>query len=62
MNYWFMLYRHKDGFFKRKGLYEKIQAKAMEKDIERSKDISEVWLHGEKAIGEIARPKEKQKI
>ena len=59
MNYWFMLYRHKDGFFQRKGLYETIQAKAMEKDIERRKDISEVWLFGGKAIGELIRPKEK---
>jgi hypothetical protein len=36
---------------------KKIQTKELEKDIERSKDISEVWLHGGKAIGEIVRPK-----
>jgi hypothetical protein len=41
---------------------KKIQTKELEKDIERSKDISEVWLHGGKAIGEIVRPKKKQKI
>jgi hypothetical protein len=41
---------------------KKIQTKEMEKDIERSKDISEVWLHGGKAIGEIFRSKKKQKI
>jgi hypothetical protein len=41
---------------------KKIQTKELEKDIERSKDISEVWLHGGKAIGEIVRPKKKQNI
>jgi len=40
---------------------KKIQTKAMEKDIERSKDISEAWLHGGKAIGELVRPKKKKK-
>ena len=41
---------------------KKIQTKVMEKDSERSKDISEAWLHGGKAIGEIVRPKKIQKI
>lgn len=41
---------------------KKIQTKEIEKDIERSKDISEVWLYGGKAIGEIVRLKKKQKI
>lgn len=34
---------------------KKIQTKEMEKDIERSKDISEAWLHSGKVIGEIVR-------
>jgi hypothetical protein len=38
---------------------KKIQTKEMEKDIERSKDISEVWLYGGKAIGEIVRSNKK---
>jgi hypothetical protein len=38
---------------------KKIQTKAMEKDIERSKDIAKAWLQGGKAIGEIVRPKKK---
>jgi hypothetical protein len=37
----------------------KIQTLEMEKDIERTKDISEAWLEGGKAIGEIIRPKKK---
>ena len=40
---------------------KKIQTKEMEKDIERSKDISEVWLYGGKAIGEIIHPNKKKK-
>jgi hypothetical protein len=43
-------------------MYEKDSNQEMEKDIERSKDISEAWLHGGKAIGEIVRPQKKQKI
>ena len=39
----------------------KIQSKEMEQDIERSKDISEAWLHGGKAIGEIVKPKKSKK-
>ena len=39
----------------------KIQTPQMEKDIERTKDISEAWLQGGKAIGEIVRPKKKRK-
>jgi len=37
----------------------KIQSPEMVKDIERCKDISEAWLQGGKAIGEIVRPKKK---
>ena len=38
----------------------KIQTPQMEKDIERTKDISEAWLQGGKAVGEIVRPKKKK--
>jgi hypothetical protein len=38
----------------------KIQTPEMEKDIERTKDISEAWLQGGKAIGEIVRPMKKK--
>jgi len=33
----------------------------MEKAIERSKDISEAYLQGGKAVGEIVKPKNKKK-
>ena len=39
----------------------KIQSKQMEKDIERTKDVSEAWLQGGKAIGESLRPKKYKK-
>jgi hypothetical protein len=39
----------------------KIQTSEMEKDIERTKDISDAWLQGGKAIGEIVRPKKKKR-
>jgi hypothetical protein len=39
----------------------KIQTPEMEKDIERTKDISDAWLQGGKAIGEIVRPKTKKR-
>jgi spermidine/putrescine-binding protein len=35
----------------------KIQTPEMKKDIERSRDISEAWLQGGKAVGEILKPK-----
>ena len=40
---------------------EKIQTREMEKAIERSKDISEAYLQGGKAIGEILRDKSSDK-
>jgi hypothetical protein len=40
---------------------EKIQSKQMIKAIERSKDITEAWLYGGKAIGNILKPKKKKK-
>jgi len=46
---------------KRKRNPNKIQSKEMEKDIERSKYISEAWLQGGKAIGESMRPRKKEK-
>ena len=36
---------------------DKIQSKQMEKAIDRSKDISEAYLQGGKAVGEIIKPK-----
>jgi len=39
----------------------KIQSKQMERDIERHRDISEAWLHGGKAIGDILKPKKHKK-
>jgi hypothetical protein len=39
----------------------KIQSKEMEKDMERTKDVSEAWLQGGKAIGEIVKPKKHKK-
>lgn len=38
---------------------DKIQSREMEKAIEQSKDISEAWLYGGKAIGQILRKKKK---
>jgi hypothetical protein len=40
---------------------DKIQSKEMERAIERSRYISEAWLQGGKAIGEIIKPKKKNK-
>ena len=39
---------------------EKIQSKEMKRAIERSKDISEAWLYGGKAIGETLKSKKKK--
>lgn len=38
----------------------KVQSKEMEKAIDQSKDISEAYLQGGKAIGEIVKPKKKK--
>jgi len=38
----------------------KVQSKEMEKAIAQSKDISEAYLQGGKAIGEIVKPKKKK--
>ncbi len=48
-------------YFDELGKKDKIQTKQMEKAIERSKDISEVYLHGGKAIGKAIKPKKKKK-
>lgn len=40
---------------------DKIQSKQMEKDIERSKDVSEAYLQGGKAVGEVIKKKNKRK-
>ncbi len=39
---------------------DKIQTKEMEKAIELSKDISEAYLQGGKAVGVIVKPKKKK--
>ena len=38
----------------------KVQSKEMEKAIRRSKDISEAYLQGGKAVGEIVKSKKKK--
>ena len=40
---------------------DKIQSKQMEKAIERSKDVTEAYLQGGKAVGEMLKPKNKKK-
>ncbi|RLF27965.1 MAG: hypothetical protein DRN01_01110 [Thermoplasmata archaeon] len=49
-------------FFKsrKKKQNDKIQSKEMEGAIERSKDVTEAWLQGGKAIGEITKTKRKK--
>ena len=44
-------------FFKsrKKKQNDKMQSKEMERAIERSKDVTEAWLQGGKAIGEITK-------
>jgi len=44
-------------YFDELGKKDKIQSKQMEKSIERSKDISEAYLQGGKAVGEITKKK-----
>ena len=39
---------------------DKIQSREMEKAIKRSGDVTEAWLHGGKAIGEIFKSKKKK--
>ena len=41
---------------------DKIQSKQMGKSIEPSKDISEAYVQGGKAVGEIIKPKKKKRI
>ena len=40
---------------------DKIQTKEMKKDIERTEYITEAWLQGGKAIGEILKTKNRKK-
>ena len=42
-------------------ILKKIQTKKIEKDIQRSKDITAAWLQGGKTIGEITKSKTKKK-
>jgi hypothetical protein len=56
-----MCIRYVRNYFRKLDEMEKIQTKGMEKAIDRSKDISEAYLQGGKAIGEIIRKKPKKK-
>ena len=52
-----MCFKHIRKYFDELGKKDKIQSKQMEKSIERSKDISEAYLQGGKAVGEITKKK-----
>jgi len=47
-------------YFDEIGKRDKLQTREMEKAIENSKDITEAYLQGGKAVGEIAKPKKKK--
>jgi hypothetical protein len=47
-------------YFKKFDEMDKVQTKGMEKAIERSKDVTEAYLQGGKAIGEILKFKSKK--
>ena len=55
-----MCFKRIKKYFDELGKKDKIQTKEMEKAIERSKDISEAYLQGGKAVGEIVKPKKKK--
>ncbi len=55
-----MCFKRIKKYFDELGKKDKIQTKEMEKAIERSKYISEAYLQGGKAIGEIVKPKKKK--
>jgi len=50
-----MCFKRIKKYFDELGKKDKIQSKQMEKAIERSKDISEAYLQGGKAVGEITK-------
>ena len=52
-----MCFKRIKKYFDELGKKDKIQSKQMEKSIERSKDISEAYLQGGKAVGEITKKK-----
>ena len=56
-----MCFKRIKKYFDELGEKDKIQTKEMEKDIERSKYITEARLQGGKAVGEIVKPKKKKK-
>ena len=56
-----MCFKRIKKYFDELGEKDKIQTKEMEKAIELSKDISEAYLQGGKAVGEIVKPKKKKK-
>ncbi len=55
-----MCFKRIKKYFDELGKKDKIQTKEMEKAIERSKYISEAYLQGGKAVGEIVKPKKKK--
>jgi len=55
-----MCFKRIKNYFDERGEKDKIQTKEMEKAIELSKDISEAYLQGGKAVGEIVKPKKKK--
>ena len=55
-----MCFKRIKKYFDELGKRDKIQTREMEKAIERSKYISEAYLQGGKAVGEIVKPKKKK--
>ncbi len=56
-----MCFRRIKKYFNELDKKDKIQSRQMEKAIKRSKDISEAYLQGGKAVGEIVKPKKPKK-
>ena len=55
-----MCFKRIKKYFEEVDKKDKIQSREMEKAIKRSKDITEAWLHGGKAVGRIFKPKKKK--
>ena len=56
-----MCFKRIKNYFKELEKKDKIQTPQMEKSIELSRDISEAYLQGGKAVGEMIKPKKKKK-